>query len=292
MKQLFPKVSVIIVNYNQANVTHDCLRSLQNVTYPSLEIFVVDNASCQAQRIRPQDYPNVICIESDINLGFAGGNNLAIKKATGEFILLLNNDTEVTPDFLQPLVSLFSEYTDAGIASPKIIFHSTGLIQYAGANGINSFTGRGQTIGYNEEDKRQYDKIERTALAHGACMLIKRDVLNKIGLLHESYFLYYEEFDYCEMAKRAGFSIYYNGFSHIRHKQSVSVGKLSSLKAFYMAKNRILFARRNFKGLEKIASISFYWLLAFPKNVLSEMFAGRYKNSLATIKGACRNFVE
>jgi GT2 family glycosyltransferase len=293
MKNKFPKVYIITINFNQADVTRECLNSLRKITYSNVEIFLVDNASATENRLLQSEYPEVIFIQSEKNLGFTGGNNLAMNVATGDFILLLNNDTEVPPDFLEPLLKTFADHPDAGIVSPKIIyFHTDKLIQYAGTNAINPYTCRGYTIGYKETDKGQYNEVRKTDLAHGACMLIKREVLDKVGMLHDKFFIYYEEYDYCEMAKRAGFSIYYNGFTYILHKESVSVGKFSPFKAHYMAKNRVLFARRNFTGWKKAVSLSYYFMLALPKNIISEAFAGRSKNSLAMIKGALRNFSE
>lgn len=293
MQNQFPKVSIITINFNQADVTRDCLNSLRSVTYPNLEIFLVDNASAPENRILQTEYPEVILIQSNKNLGFTGGNNLAMKVATGDFILLLNNDTEVPADFLEPLLKTFIDYPDAGIVSPKIIYFNTDkLIQYAGTTAINPYTCRGHTIGYKETDNGQYDEVRKTDLAHGACMLIKRAVMDKIGMLHDRFFIYYEEYDYCEMTKRAGFFIYYNGLTYILHKESVSVGKFSPFKAHYMAKNRVLFARRNFTGWKKAVSLSYYFLLALPKNIISEAFAGRSKNSVAMVKGAFRNFSE
>ncbi len=293
MQTQFPKVSIITINFNQANVTRECLNSLRKITYPNVEIFLVDNASAPENRIHQDEYPEVIFIQSDKNLGFTGGNNLAMKVATGDFVLLLNNDTEVSAGFLEPLLKTFIDHPDAGIVSPKIIFFDTGkLIQYAGTTAINPYTCRGYTIGYKETDNGQHNAVRKTDLAHGACMLIKREVINKIGMLHDRFFIYYEEYDYCEMTKRAGFSIYYNGLSCIFHKESVSVGKLSSFKAYYMAKNRVLFARRNFSGWKKAISLSYFFVLALPKNIISEALAGRYKNSIGMIKGAFRNFSE
>lgn len=287
MKENYPKVSIVIVNYNQTDVTLACLKSLRHVTYPNLEIFLVDNGSKPENRGHFTDFTEVQLIQSEVNLGFAGGNNLALKVATGDYLLLLNNDTEVPPNFLEPMVDTFKTYPDAGIVSPKIIFyHTDRLIQYAGTNAINPYTCSGHTTGYMEYDNGQHNEIRKTDLAHGACMLFSRDVMNKIGMLPDSYFIYYEEYDFCMMAKRAGFSIYYNGLSEILHKQSVTMGVASPMKSYYMAKNRVQFAKRNFTSLEKTASLTYYYLVALPKNIVSEAIAGRYKNSVATVKGA------
>ena len=290
MQNNFPKVSIITINYNQADVTMYCLDSLQKLSYPNLEIFLVDNNSELNKRVNIEKFPNIQYIQSDINLGFAGGNNLAMKVATGDYILLLNNDTVVNEGFLEPLLKTLIDHPDAGIVSPKVIyFNSDDIIQYAGTTAINPFTCRGHTIGYKEVDNGQHDVVCKTELAHGSCMLIKRSVMEDIGLLHEQFFMYYEEFDYCENAKRAGYSIYFNGLSYILHKESVSIGKYSPMKAYFMAKNRILFARRNFKGWEKVISITYYVCIALPKNVISQLLIGRFANGKAMVRGAMRN---
>lgn len=281
------KVSIITVNYNQAALTEKLLYSLRACNYDHLEIFVVDNASQEDASCLQELFPEIIFIRSEINLGFAGGNNLALERSTGDAVLLINNDTEVRPGFLEPLVETLLMRPDIGIVSPKIIFYdSDNLIQYAGTSAINTFTCRGTTRGYLEKADGNYNTVEETGLCHGACMLIRREVITAIGLLDPSYFLFYEEYDYCERAKRAGFLMYYNGTSSILHKQSMSVGKNTPLKAFYMSRNRIYFARRNFHLPARISSLLFYYAIALPKNVLSEWLKGRPENSRALLRGA------
>jgi hypothetical protein len=290
MNKKMPLVSIVLVNYNQPEVTEACLLSLEKISYKEVEVFVVDNGSKVDNLIDESKFPGVHFIRSEKNLGFAGGNNLALRIAKGDYLMLLNNDTEVPADFLQPLVETFNRFPDAGIVSPKIkFFYSDNLIQYAGTSEINPFTCSGSTFGYKEFDDGRYDTENKTDLAHGACMIFSRKLMDEIGYLPEEYFIYYEEYDYCMMARRAGYSIYYNGLSWIRHKQSVSVGVFSPLKAYYMAKNRILFVKRNFKPFQKVISLSYYYLLALPKSIVNETFAGRHRNSLAILKGATGN---
>lgn len=293
MKFVYPKVSIITVNYNQAKITEALLKSLREITYPDYEIFVVDNGSNEDCTYLQEIFPEIRLIESKKNLGFAGGNNLAINEADGEFVLLLNNDTEVTTDFLEIMISVCIEQPSIGIMSPKILFHNTdGIIQYAGTSTINPLTCRGATFGYKMKDTSHYNYACKTGLAHGACMLIRKKVIEKIGMLHEAYFLYYEEYDFCERAKKEGFEIYYNGNAKVFHKESVSVGKFSPLKSFHMAKNRILFAKRNFNTVNRFTSIAFYLIVAMPKNILFETIQGRWKNSVAIFKGVVWSFVK
>jgi hypothetical protein len=101
--------------------------------------------------------------------------------------------------------------------------------------------------------------------------------------------MFYEEYDYCERVKKAGFKIFYNGHSNILHKQSVSIGVDSPFKSYYMARNRVYFSRKNYSGLNKVSAVLYYSMVAFPKNVLKELIKGRYPNSIAIVRGSCWN---
>ena len=150
-------------------------------------------------------------------------------------------------------------------------------------------TCRGETIGYREKNDAVFDREYSTGLCHGACMMISRMAIDKVGVLHEGYFMYYEEYDYCERVKRAGFDIYYNGQSSILHKESVSVGKDSPFKSYYMTRNRIYFSRRNFTGLNLLSSLVYNYAIAVPKNILKEFVMGRRANSIAIARGSAWN---
>ena len=159
--------------------------SLLQVTYPRIEIIVVDNASpTDDPDVITQQFPQVKLIKSRKNLGFAGGNNLGIAQASGEYLLFLNNDTEVDAGFIEPLVRAFQQNSVAGIVSPKIIYYGTDkVIQYAGSQGINSWTGRSITIGNLEQDHGQYNSSQPTQLADGAAMMVPRKVVETVGLM-------------------------------------------------------------------------------------------------------------
>jgi len=263
----YPLVSVISVNYNQAQLTCDMVASLLRTTYPRLEIIVVDNASpTDDPDLITQQYPQVKLIKSAQNLGFAGGNNLGIAEAKGEYLLFLNNDTEVDPGFLEPLVRLFQQNLQAGIASPKIIFHGTdNVIQYAGSLGVNPWTGRSVTVGMGETDHGQHNQSQPTQLADGAAMMVPRRVIEAVGVMPEVYFLYYEELDWCELIKRGGYTCHYVAEATIYHKESMSVGKSSVLKTYYMNRNRLLFIRRNCQGWARWTSTVVFLAAALPK---------------------------
>ena len=271
-----PLVSIVSVNYNTDIVTVELLRSLRHLTYPRVEIIIVDNASPIDAGYIAAQFPEIIFIQNPVNEGFAGGNNRGIEKAKGDIIMLLNNDTEVEPSFLEPIVELFQSNNTIGIISPKIhYYHSENVIQYAGGMPINPFTARGKFIGTGEHDEGQYNIAHQTSLAHGAAMAIHRKVFDKIGLLPEMYFLYYEELDFCEHALRAGFKIWYQPRSLVLHKESMSVGKASTIKVYYQNRNRLIFIRRNIFGISGLISLAFFVLIATPATLLKYLIKKR-----------------
>lgn len=264
-----PLISVVTINFNGLVHTLDFLASFQKVTYPHVEIIVVDNASTENPDEILKRFPGTTLIKNPVNEGFAGGNNRGMEKATGDYFFLINNDTEVAPDILEVLLQRIQREENAGLVCPKILYHDApDTIQYAGFTAINPVTGRGKGKGYQEKDKGQYQKAEITQLAHGAAMFIPKAVVKQIGMMAELYFLYYEEMDYCERIKKAGYEIWYEPGSYILHKESMSVGKNSLLKTYYMSRNRWLFLRRNVNWPLFFFTAAYYLLIALPKNLL------------------------
>nr|WP_295865977.1 glycosyltransferase family 2 protein [uncultured Chitinophaga sp.] len=265
-----PLVSIVTVNYNNSAVTCDLLHSLAKNSYRNIEVIVVDNASREnPTALLEAAYPGVQVICSPVNKGFAGGNNLGVKVARGQYLFLVNNDTEFTDGLIEGLLEIFGQYPDAGVVSPKFhyYFHK-GTLEYAGYRAVDIFTGRNSMIGCKEEDNGQYDAVSETNYAHGGAMMISRTALEKVGLMPELYFLYYEEFDWCEQFKRHGYKIYYQYKSLIYHKESMTTGKNSPLKTYYITRNRLLFMRRNVKLPARLVFMAYFTLMTVPKNTL------------------------
>lgn len=285
-----PKVSIISINYNGAGVTCELLDSLKKITYPNVEVIIVDNASHEDSSSIFQNHPWITFISSNENIGFAGGNNLGINAATGDYFMLLNNDTEVDPGFIEPLIERMENDKSIGIVSPKILFHHRpGVIQFAGFNPINRYTSRGTSIGFGQKDIGQYNQSHATSRAHGAAMMISRRAVEKVGLMAELFFLYYEEMDYCERIRKAGFSIWYESGSKIYHKESMSTGKGSTLKTYYLTRNRLLYQRRNVQGIPFLFSIIFFTLVSIPKNSIQYLLKGKIDMLKAFWKGIIWN---
>lgn len=286
-----PLVTIVTINYNQLGLTCELLESLRRVTYPAVEVIVVDNNSMEnPTAVISEKFPEVKLIVSRENLGFAGGNNLGIAASHGDYLLFLNNDTEVDPGFLEPLVNFFEKNPQAGAASSKILYFNSGdTIQYAGSSRIDPFTGRSKRIGYLEKDNGQYSTIKETDLAHGAAMMVPRRVINKVGMMPEFFFLYYEEVDWCESIKKAGYRIYVVPGSKVYHKESMSIGKGSTLKTYYMTRNRLLYMRRNTAGISKVTWILFFLFFSLPKNALMFTLKRDIQHAKAFWKGLVWN---
>ena len=230
-----PVVTVLIVNWNGREVTLDCLASLQKVTYPAMRILLVDNGSHDdtLPAVRAA-YPNVSILALGENKRFAAGNNHGMKVALDEgtdFVLLLNNDTTVAPDFITHLVDRFNATERCGMVAPKIYYYTPGnTIWFAGGN-VSFWTGTMSHRGIREVDRGQYDVAGETGYATGCCILVPADVIRRVGMLDHRYFMYGEDADWSLRVQRAGYRVMYEPTSKVWHKLSVSAGgHLSSFK--------------------------------------------------------------
>lgn len=267
------KVSIITVNFNHSHVTDELLDSIRaRNSYENIEIIVVDNGS----KDNPvpawkSKYPEVCFIRSEVNLGFAGGNNLGLNSATGDYLFFVNNDTEFTEGLIATLVDTLIHHPEVGVVSPKLLyFDQPQMLQYAGYTPMNYFTARNACIGQFETDNGQYDQlVGPTGFAHGAAMMVTRQAIEQSGPMAENFFLYYEELDWADRIRRNGFDIWVNMKATIYHKESISVGKKSALKEYYMNRNRILFIRRNAPFFKAICFYFYFLLIVTPRNLLT-----------------------
>lgn len=254
-------IFVSILNFNGKRNTVACLDSFKNIKRDNfkLTIIVVDNASKEEFDLRSGtvgDIPLVV-IKNNENLGFSGGHNVAIKHALknrADYILILNNDTYVDRVFLEELLAE-AEKARAGILSPKIYFapgfefhkqryskKELGKVFWYGGGEMDWNNIIGHHRGVDEVDKGQFDKTEETELGTGCCMLVKRELIDKVGIFDNKYFLYYEDADLCLRAKKNGFKIMYVPKSIIWHKNAGSAGGSGSvLQDYYITRNRLIF---------------------------------------------------
>lgn len=267
-------VSIITINFNGCHDTSELVNSLAKYeTYPH-EVIIVDNGSSgEDVNILRKKYPDICIISSPTNSGFAGGNNLGYSYAKGEYILFLNNDVIIKGPFLEKLVERLKNDPTCGLVSPKIMYEETpDKIQFAGFTPLSYITLRNEIIGTGELDHGQYNSAHETPYVHGAAMMGKRVDIEKIGLMPEVYFLFYEELDWSEQFKRAGYKLWYEPASIVFHKESMTAKKNTPLRLFYMTRARLFFARRNLKGLEKLFSCIYLSTVSFTKNSIHYLF--------------------
>ena len=279
------ELSIITINYNGLK---DTCALIETIPFnDKMEVIVVDNASThdEASEIQRR-FPLVKIIRSDENLGFAGGNNLGIKAAKGKYIFLVNNDTLFKEFNIQALIDRLESSDTIGIVCPKIRFAwDPQPIQFTGYTELSKITIRNQSIGFGEEDHSQYETAHPTPYAHGAAMLIKRDAIEKVGLMPECYFLYYEELDWSMMFTRAGYQIWYDPACTIYHKESQATGQNSPLRTYYITRNRLLLVRRNYRSIYKGLSYIYLIGIAIPKDIVKYALGGKPLLSISVLRG-------
>jgi GT2 family glycosyltransferase len=289
-----PATSIITINFHQEAVTIALLESVaKHYNGKDVEVILVDNgAEKNQEEIFTPHFGNIKYIQSKENLGFAGGNNLGIKQATGDYIFLLNNDTELPAGCIESLCTEFENNPNIGLLSPLLLyFDRKDVIQYAGFTTVNHLTGRNATIGELDHNEGQYaEKSYQTGYCHGAALMCRKVDLLKAGLMDENYFLYYEELDWCEKFKKTGKQIWFTGKTHVYHKESISVGLESPLKIYFHTRNRMLFIRKNTSLLNTIFFSIYYTCIACPKAVFKYIFNHQSHLAKWVIKGLLWNY--
>ena len=284
------ELSVITINYNGLADTCALIDSIP-FNDELLEVIVVDNASLEDEAtVLEQRYPQVKVIRSERNLGFAGGNNLGIKSAHGRYLYFVNNDTVSDGNF-QSLINRLDSSDSIGAVCPKIRFAwDDNPIQYAGFTPLSPITLRNQAIGFGEKDYGQYDIAHSTPYLHGAAMMVKREVIERVGQMPECYFLYYEEYDWSVMMRRAGYELWYEPAVTIYHKESRATGQDSPLKTYYLVRNRLLFARRNINRPQRWLTYLYLLGLVAVRDIIRHAGRGR-TNQLRALFSAISDFL-
>jgi GT2 family glycosyltransferase len=241
-----PHVSIILLNWNQPEFTLDCLKSLEKVDYPAFDVIVVDNGSKDGSpaQIR-QAFPDVTLIENPTNLGFAGGNNVGVKRALAngaDYLLLLNNDTEVAPNLLRSLVDVGESDPRIGALGPKIYYFDHQNVIWSGGGAVDRF-GEPKHLRENQVDTGQPDRVEDVDYVTGCAFMVKRAVVEKVGALDDRFFIYFEETEWCSRIKRAGFRIVYAPQARMWHKISMVQRTTSRRYLYLMTRNRLLYLR-------------------------------------------------
>ena len=284
MKAEDGSVFIIIVNWNGWEDTAECVDSCRSLDYQNAHIIVVDNGSANdsVPRLRER-FDRLEIVESRFNTGFAGGNNIGIKAALdrgAEFVWLLNNDTTVEAGSLASLVSALRADDSAGVVGSKIFFSDRPDVIWSAGGCISPRWGWTYHRGEGQHDTGQYDRIEAVDYVPGASLLVRASVVARIGLMSEDYFLYWEETDWCEKARNAGWRVLYVPGSRIWHKVGASIPDDKKHATWrYEGRNRVLFYRRNRPG--SVVRISLLTLA----NALYLLLRGRPRSASALVRG-------
>ena len=231
-----PLVSIIILNYNAGELLFNCIKSIKKSNYSNVEIIVVDNVSSDDSHIKCKEkYQEIKLIQNKENFGYCGGNNIGIKQATGEFVIILNPDTIVQPDCIGELVYAYEKIGE-GLFQPKILSLNEENILQSTGNMIHVF-GFGFARDKGNKDNRTDEKIEKIGYASGTCLFTSRKIFEKIGLLDEFLFLYHDDLDLGWRAAQIGIDSYYVPKSKIFHVESYSL-KWSAKKFYWLERNR------------------------------------------------------
>lgn len=244
-----PRVAIVILCYNGVEDTLACLRSLQALDYPAgaFELVVVDNASADgtSEAVR-RTFPQVAVIETSANLGYAAGNNVGLRHALAgghAYALLLNNDTEVAPDFLSHLVEVAESDCSVGAAGPTIYYAERPDLIWSAGGVVDWRRGMSRMRGIGERDQGQYAEVSEVDFATGCALLMRRTALEQVGLLDERFFMYYEETEWCARLPRVGMRTVHVPQARLWHKIPVADRVDKPYVAYYMTRNRLLFLR-------------------------------------------------
>jgi GT2 family glycosyltransferase len=246
MRRQEPSVGVVILNWRRPEAILACLNSLGSVNYPALDVVVVDNGSANGSpaQIRRQ-FSHVTVIENGRNLGYAAGCNVGIAYLLGrgaDYVLLLNDDTEVAPDLLRQLVAVGESNPTIGLLGPKIYYHSHPNVIWSAGGAVDAL-GQPRHLRVDELDGGEPEPVRDVGYATGCGLLVKRHVIERIGALDERFFAYFEETEWCSRAQRAGFRVVYVPQAHMWHKLEPNARAHSRLYHYLMARNRLLYLR-------------------------------------------------
>jgi GT2 family glycosyltransferase len=250
----FPLVYVILINWNQPDLTIACIDSLNTISYSNARILLLDNGSQDESVVRIRTcFPDVLIIENHENLGFSGANNIGIEFALAQgadYVLLLNNDTIVAPDFLDHLIQFAESEPDIGVVTPKIYYMDSPQTIWCAGGYIDWETCETYRLKAEQYDFDIAETATQTVnFVSGCAMCIKREVLETIGFLDPLFFLCYEDTDLSTRIINAGFRCVYVPQSKIWHKVSAAIGVSSPKTIYYMTRNEILFILKNTTGL-------------------------------------------
>lgn len=287
------KVGIVLVNYNGKIYNENCIESIKKSTHENYNIYVVDNDSKDnsVALLQEKFKDELTIIRNCENLGFSVANNIAIKRALEEecsYILLINNDTIVEESMIQKMLET-ALINSESIVCPKIYYYDDKKIIWSAGGTINWYKGLPVQYGIDEKEENQYSTTKKIEFATGCCILIPKIVIDKVGMLSDEYFLYYEDTDYSVKVINGGFDIMYSPEAKMYHKVSATTGgNKSRLSIYYMTRNRLIF---NKKYNKKYLASNIYFYLTFSVKSIFWCINGE-KYIFDTMKLAIKDFYD
>ncbi len=276
-----PKVIALTLNWNGRLHTLECLKSLQESTYPH-DVIVVDNASADdSVNLINRYFPKVQLVLNDKNLGYSGGYNEGIKEAVSrgfDYLLILNNDTQIHKNSIKELVNLAESVDKVGAVTGKVYHYSDRKrFQYIGGRKKNRFGLLSSPRGANQVDRGQFDKTMEVENTDDVFFLVSKEVIDSVGTYSPLFFLYYEETDWCERMIRKGYKLMYTHKAKIWHKGSVSTGGGTNPKKLYWyTRNGFIFAKRNYGFFLSALFLFNEFLIKLPRSVIVFIIKSKY----------------
>ena len=259
-------IAIILVNWKNYDDTYDCLNSLNLIDQTDVRIIIVDNESKpeEAEKLK-NNYPKITLTAQKRNLGFTGACNIGIKQALhfgAKYVMLLNNDTIITKDFLNPLLATLNSSPQIGAVQPKILFHDRPNRIWNAGGRINPINTSAKTIGYNQIDSSIFNNGMDVDWITGCCILLKSTIITDAGLLNDKFFAYYEDVDWSLRIRNLNARLVYNPAAKIYHKVGASSkskvqtdeGYLSPTAHFLNIRNHIFIVRLYAKGFNVLTS--------------------------------------
>lgn len=290
-----PLVIIVIPNWNLIRELSECLDSIMESTYENFQTIVVDNASTDNSiEVVTKHYPWVKLIRSNENLGYAGALNLGILeglKLGAQYFFALNNDTVVPPETITQLVYVMKRNLEYGIVAPKVLYYDKPEITFSLGDKVYSFLPLPVRFGRKKKDKKDQNTVLEFDYLFGCALLIKKELVEKIGLFDTSYFMFYEDADYCWRTRAAGYKLARVCNVKIYHKASLSVKKERPLMTYLRARNRSRFYRLHRHGIHPYFTYLALLIGSFWK-LLMFALSGNYSSIKPFIKGAIHGFFE
>ncbi|MBA7603140.1 hypothetical protein ES703_10244 [subsurface metagenome] len=274
-----PLVYIIILNWNGWQDSAECVESVLKITYSNYRVLIVDNGSTNdSVKILAKKFPNIEILETGKNLGYAGGNNRGIEKAIAneaEYVFILNNDTKVDKNFLQPLVQAMEGDKQIGITGGTVYYYDNPDVIHNMGGYTSLYTGNSQTFGLNALDRGQFNNAKEVPQCCGGAMLIRASLIREIGGFNEKFFIYYDEPDICFRTKKAGYKVTFAPGSKIYHKIGRDSSRESGLSNFYGLRNRIWIERMYANKFQYFIFNLYLLFYLLPRILLGHIFHKR-----------------